>query len=385
MSEARREAIDFLVALVCGASGDVLEKEWRRLGLAGLRPVVLAESVRLRVAAALGRFCELLPARDLDETAAEAAAALALSRSRSAAIVELVLALCRAPGAVPTRAVLFKGAALSLAGLYAGEREFGDADLLVEPEALEGWAAAAAEVGARWERLHEGGYEAARVRRGGTLVELHVALAGEGGDIGGPGFGPVWRRSVPLHAAAAPRLRVPDREAAREIAVHHAVLHHRGDPEYVMRALQDVARLEEGGGATRREPLFARPDVAASVGLLRGIAGRAASASTKREDDADAFSRGLLRAGVVSSEERFARGVDGWLSAARQDGRSRLAVAARRAAGGEGGLAGLAARMTGLVVRYVVGKASPGARRRRRDEERWISFLCGRGAPTRAS
>ena len=385
MHEDRREAVEFLLELVCGAPPERLVDEWRRLGRLGRRRVVLSEASRLNVAAALGRFCEALPAEDVDDSAVEAAAALAFSRGRVEAVLGLVLDLCRARCLSVRRAVLVKGAALSLAGLYAGERELGDADLLVEAAATEDWRLASRAAGAEWREQEDEGYEVAGIRRAGALVELHVALPGDGGKVCGPGFAAVWDRSVPVAAETAVDLRVPDSESAREIAVHHAVFHHRGDPEYVMRALQDVARLEVAGAGASGRTLFPEPEVVGAVAHFRAAAKQAARPLAAEGEADTAFASGLLRIGVASREERFARGVDGWLAAARRDGRSPFAFALRQAVGQETGPAGLAGRLAKLAVRYVAGRTLPGARRRRRAEEEWISFLSGRGARTRAS
>lgn len=383
-SDARMDAVEFLVGLVCGAPADRLVEGWRRLGREGLRPAVMEEAARLRVRSALGSFCAGLPAEDLDETAEVAVTALAFGRARTEEAIALALDLCRSAQVERRRAVFVKGAALVLAGLFSGEREFGDVDVVVEPEEVLEWRAAAAGVGAAWEPTLAGGYEIARVVRAGALVELHSALPGDGGHVAGPDFGALWSRSVPATASVVADLRVPRHHAAREISVHHAVFHHRGDAEYVLRALQDVARLEAGEVA-EGDGLYGREDVRFSVALFRRIATEWVSGRLEDHTFRGVLLEGLLREGVDSNEERFARGVDNWIDASRREGRNPLAFALRQAFARGTQPKPFVSRFSGLVGRYVAGRFGHGAARRRREEEMWLSFLMGRGTPPRAS
>lgn len=384
--ETRADAVEFLVALVCGAPEGHLLEAWRRLGRDGTRPATMEEAARLQVRSALGRFCEKLPARDLDETAETAVTAMAFCRSRSDAAIALALSLCRSAYVQRKRVVVVKGAGLCLAGAYAGDREVGDADVVVDPEDVPAWRRAAGDVGAAWEPAQPGGYEVSRITRSGALVELHVALPGDGGHVSGPGFDEVWPRSVPVEERAATELRVPCRSAAREISVHHAVFHHRGDAEYVLRALQDVARLEAGEG-DEGEGLYRREDVRSAVAFFR----RLAVEWVVRRPQAQGVPlrgelvEGLLREDACSKEERFVRGVDNWLEANRREGHSVLRFALQQAFTRDAGPKRLFSRLSGLVGRYAAGRLGRGAARRRREEESWIRFLTDRGAPPPAS
>ena len=313
------ERVLFLAALACGAPPSFLSTAWESLGAA--RDETLAGlAVRFGLASALGGFVSRHAgghprAREL---VAGSLAELQASRASLALLKELAAH----PATRGSEAVVVKGAALNLLGLVGDERSFADADVLVDPQHLGGWEAAAGDVGASWHPRH--GYEAAAITRGVGLVEVHTALPGFFGPEKGPGSAEVAPFRVPT---PCPGLHALTGQVAREVCVQHFVFHHDGAPAHALRTLLDLSALE-GTGEGVGLPWQARTgEVQRATGHLRLLA--RTFRTDARTDAQRQFARVLAQ--VAAREPmRFAREVDRWMSGEASLGRSRIGLLVRR-------------------------------------------------------
>lgn len=336
----------FLAALACGAPDDVTARAFRdareKEGAAPAR-----EAARTGLTAAYGRW--IARTGEAPDAGMRRAVAAGLAvEAQTRASLALLADLARESGA---EALAIKGAALILAGLYEGERQVADADLIVRPADLPAWTAAAVKADAVVVPCAQA-HELAYVWRGPALVELHGGLPAAVGKDCGAG----WDEVRPLASPAAPGwhgVRPVLGRAAREIAVHHFVLHHGGDPAHAFRALQDLARLkDEGPGLDWKahSPGGALQRLSSIVESVRrgDFSGRVAE-FLRRFDAVQALH--------VSSETGFADVIDRWLALRRGAGEGRLAFVLGRAFPPGLPAAERVKRPFHLAARYLAGAA----------------------------
>jgi hypothetical protein len=348
---------------------------------------VLSAARRAGLLPAYARFLERIAPRASSPETTRAVALGILAERRSAACVALLEEL----GAAARHAgdpVALKGAALTLAGFYArGERQMADADLLVAPEAIGAWKIAAERIGARFAPLRAGGYEVACVERGGAIVEIHVALAGEAGRMPSLSHASLSAAAIPCAAAG---FRVPGPAACRQIAAHHLVFHHGGAGEHGLRALQDLARLPESTpedaplrwperspipatrllgrvAAALREGRWEAPECRRTLApILRAICGGGESARDFSEEVDEIVGQGS-RAGLGRLKTLFRHAFPPMDQLRRRPDEARTRTLAR-----------YPSRALALGARYAAARAvSLGRRRERR---RWREFLASGGA-----
>jgi len=336
---------------------------------------------------AYARFLGRIGFRAEDSEAARAIALGMLAERRAAACVALLEELAEAAHHSGDPIAL-KGAALTLGGFYStGERQMADADLLIPAGAADQWKRAAAGIGARFTPLRAGGYEIACVERGGAIVELHVALAGEAGRLPSLTHADLLPHAVP---SPRPGLGIPDPSASREIAVHHFVFHHGGAEEHGLRTLQDLARLPPRSPGDPPLPWPGR-----SPSRAGDLLGRIVESLRQARWEEDENCRRALApifdaiAGSETTSRDFSEDVDEIVlrSAETPFGGTRAVVryafppiAEIRACAGESRARTVVrypTRALRLAARYAAARATAIFRRRRR--RRWREFLASGG------
>jgi hypothetical protein len=312
------EGVSFLARLACGAPPTSLRDAWER---ASAEEGALAElAARFGLANALGVFVSRYAPEHPQARALVAASLVEIQQRRAS--LDLLQRLAAHPATSGSGAVVIKGAALALQGLVGDERSFADADVTVEPRRLEAWAAAAADLGAVWQPQH--GYEAAHVKSGAGLVEIHSALPGFFGTEAGPDAAELSRFRVPTSVPGLFALAAP---AAREVCVQHFVFHHDGSPLHALRALLDLCALEGAGEGDGLSWGGRAEEVRRATRHLRTVA------RAFREDVAPALQAEFTRtlAGVADRPPAgFAGEVDRWISGEAESGRSWAALLMRR-------------------------------------------------------
>jgi hypothetical protein len=315
------------------------------------------------------------------------------AKARSSAQIDLLGRLASCPEIRETAPIVIKGAGLVLAGLTTpGERSFVDADVLVPASALAAWEKAALRSGATF-KAGTGGYEQGYVSDRNALIELHIALPGAAGSELGPSYDMVAVSSRAAHGEFGSfGFRVPDPTSFREIAVHHFIHHHGGDPLHALRTLQDLACLQNAGTCSgldwKRDALSSEvlwlARIARELGAGAGTAGSA--------DEAARFLRQLADVGEFGETSflSFAGEVDRWLSVAPERGGGKPGLILRRlfppreqlgAPPGESAwrtTLRYAARPWTLARRYARSALSDlGSSHRKRRVEAWRSYLVG--------
>lgn len=306
-------AVRFLAGLACRAPGARLAALFAvaraAQGLDGL--VRLACGFGL--ASALGRFVSELPEEDAGPDLIPVVLEGLRAEARSAGQLRLLRSLLERPEVRGTRPIALKGAGLVLSGATtAAERNFVDVDLLVPPGSAAAWAEAAAGIGARFEPST--GHECGTIVRDSALVELHATLPGDIGREVGPPYEQVLALSVPARDVSLfPDVLVPLPGLQREIAVHHFLRHHLGDPAFALRALQDLACLaaEPDRSGTR----WPRPGVARDVAWMEAIALAVGRGELSTPGPAE-FLGGLARVAGHESLNTFSDEVDLWIASA---------------------------------------------------------------------
>jgi len=233
--------------------------------------------------------------------------------------LDLLARVAARPEVAGTSAIVLKGAGLVLSGILTRRlRSFVDVDLLVAEEDVPRWERAAAAAGAVFRPGGSHEYERGYVTSPGALLEIHVALPGRAGRGRGPSHAEVLARSVPL--PCAPGLRTTAPTVSREIAVHHFLRHHSGEPVHALRVLQDLAALEGSSGEDGLE--WGDAALAPAAVRLRAIARSLASGAPAADSDeflARLFD--LVRA-VPGEILSFSDDVDRWLADRGQAGKN---------------------------------------------------------------
>lgn len=357
-------ALRFLALLACGAPREVLEKAYGEASRGSSAAGVAATARSVGLAAAFGRFLGSRPG-PVDDDARRAVASGLLAEERTRASLGLLGDMARLAG---TEAIAVKGSALAIAGLSHGEREFSDVDLLIPERDLGEWIGAAREAGAQVEPCHEA-HELGYARRGQAMVELHAALPAAIGKDRGPGYDEVCARAseaAPGYSGVRPVLG----RAAREIAVHHFVFHHGGDPAHAFRVLQDLARLGDSGEGLRwgaHEPGSALAHLSMLVSALKcGTETPQVTEFLRRFSD--------VRNLEASPSSDFADVVDRWLALRNEAGEGRLSFILGRLFPSGLPLRQRVARPVRLAGRYLEGSARR-SRNSRQRLARWRQLL----------
>ncbi len=294
---------------------------------------LVALAARFGLASALSAFVTDQPADRQSRGLTRLVVAGLSAEARSTAQIDLLWRLASCPDIWQTAPIVIKGAGLVLAGLTTPrERSFADVDILVPSSALAAWEKAALRTGTTF-KPGAGGYEQGYISDRNALVEIHVALPGSAGGEFGPSYEEVAASArVAAGEFGSLGFRVPDSTSFREIAVHHFLHHHGGDPLHALRTLQDLACLEDAGigpGLDWKQEVLSS-EVSWLTRIARDLgAGEGAADST---DEAIRFLRQLAAVGEFGSEPfvSFAGEVDRWLAAAPAGGGGQTGLLLRR-------------------------------------------------------
>lgn len=380
--------LEFLFDLVCQAPYDDLRAAWRGLREAALLGELRSLAGRYSVVSALGRFAGRLPADEIDTEVRLAVAEGIGARRRASSIVQLLLRLCATPELSSRETIIVKGVALTLDGLYEGERDYCDADVLVHQSDLVAWETAAARVGASYRSVLGADHEYATITTPGALVELHATLPANVGFERGPGFNSVRPHARPPRCRPQPPgIYVVADEAAIEVTVHHFVFHHGAHPLHALRTLQDLRAITASPGAVDLLP-WGSPSPRDAVVRLTALA---RTFATGGAPDLAARAEFVSRLSFVqnfpdSPDVKFTNAVRRWLSVRSHDGPSAWQRVVKRVARPEAGntsrlsplptFMAFARRAISLSTRYAKGvllarkaKASFGTL------DSWRSFL----------
>ena len=310
MISDRSAPLRCLALLACGAPREAVDRAWAEAmtGEGGTRTIrSLAASLGLQ--GTLSRHVGRLPAEEAGPALWPLVAAGAHAERRAEAALGVVRALDAAMSPDDPPAVLFKGSALRVAGLYeSGERDSVDADMVISPAANARFEAIYRAAGLRQDLDSEASYMSVvpADERPGS-VDVHLALPGDASGDAGPPYDVVLALSSPVEPSAGLRhVRVLRGAAAREVAVHHFVRHHASAPANALRVLQDLSRLEGEGEAAPGSPLLPWRDathIRAVSARLRRIAGEFRSGEIAEGGRAERFLEHLEQVLAVPRDE----------------------------------------------------------------------------------